>query len=277
MALAGVVSSVRSRKHRPAAPCPAAPHRPADGRFILAFQALGTLGVYLITGTLFGSLHGADLSQSARLWITCGAGLLLLPLLLIPHGSGGLLSRKAALHHELSHYPEGGGAPEEEEAAGGSTRRDEETGGGGGGGSPSAAGADGSSSLAQPLLEPGMQRGEPAMADLLGDLLGEPLPALQPDPEAPQSPAEGQAGAAKDGGSSSPTGAAWDAANPLAAPVPAADGGPQAPERPPSPFAAPAMQHSARRLPELSPLECLRSQDFWLLFVVVSIGMGAGE
>ena len=34
--------------------------------------------------------------------MTAGAGLLLLPLLLIPSGSGGLLSKKAALTHTLS-------------------------------------------------------------------------------------------------------------------------------------------------------------------------------
>lgn len=75
----------------------------AEGRFIFALQALGTLGVFLITGATFNSMY--PLSESARLTVTCGAALLLLPLLLIPYGSGGLLSQKAVLHQALSYYP----------------------------------------------------------------------------------------------------------------------------------------------------------------------------
>ena len=44
--------------------------------------------------------------------------------------------------------------------------------------------------------------------------------------------------------------------------------------RPPSPFAEPGPQ--AQLPPELSPMQCLRSSDFWLLFLVLAIGMGSG-
>lgn len=84
-----------------------------DGRFLFALQALATLAVYLISGATVTSLH--PLSQGSRLMLTAGAGLLLLPLLLIPSGSGGLLSKKAVLTHNLTMYHDDDDEAEEEE------------------------------------------------------------------------------------------------------------------------------------------------------------------
>lgn len=143
--------------------------------------------------------------------------------------------------------PEGDGSSEggqEDPALDGSrgsgAGEDEEQGVGGRSAAPS--GVD--SSLTQPLLEPGMERDEAAPA-----ALGTLEPAVLDE-----------------GAPASPEAAALDASNPLG------DGG--APERPPSPFAAPELQ--AQLPPELSPMQCLRSGDFWLLFVVIAIGMGSG-
>ena len=58
----------------------------AEGRFIWALQSLGTLAVFLITSSTVAALH--PLAPSARLMTTAGACLLLLPLLLVPHGNG---------------------------------------------------------------------------------------------------------------------------------------------------------------------------------------------
>ena len=78
----------------------------AEGRFIWALQSLGTLAVFLITSSTVAALH--PLAPSARLMTTAGACLLLLPLLLVPHGSGGFLSKKAPgrLELDLAMYDE---------------------------------------------------------------------------------------------------------------------------------------------------------------------------
>ena len=295
----------------------------AEGRFIFALQALGTLGVYLITGATFNSIY--PLSQSARLTVTVGAGLLLLPLLLIPHGSGGLLSQKAVLHHALSHYQDQDDPPPEDEeaaAAGGSRVAVE-------------------GSLTQPLLEPGMRRdaagatapSAPTMtvagAEHSGAAEGEEgseadselaaaiaaslreaeaagladrqadeaagqldLEPAVPDANAPDlisfepavldDSAPAANGAAADGLAPPPAAAASEAfpaqsagAQPAAAHGDPAQHSSQPPSgRPPSPFAAPGPQ--AQLPPELGPMQCLRSSEFWLLFLVLCIGMGAG-
>lgn len=86
----------------------------AEGRFIFTLQALGTLAVYLISTAAVTGMYA--LSHTAHLVVMCGAALLLLPLLLIPTGSGGLLSQKADVaYHQLSNY-EDVVAEEEEEA-----------------------------------------------------------------------------------------------------------------------------------------------------------------
>lgn len=288
-------------------PTPLTPH--AEGRFIFSLQALGTLGVYLITGATFNSLY--PLSQSARLTVTVGAGLLLLPLLLVPHGSGGLLSQKAVLHTQLSHYQDQDDPPPEDEEAA----------------------AEGS--LTQPLLQPGMQRdaapeaaaaagaaeaghstaaeqeeGSEADSELAaaiaaslreaeaaglashqadaaaaGQLVFEPAaldghvqdlisfePAVLDDsvPAARSATADGLGPPAAAAEAEAPT-------PPAAAPAsdgPAAQEPQPASGRPPSPFAEPGPQ--AQLPPELSPMQCLRSSDFWLLFLVLCIGMGSG-
>lgn len=317
------------RRAPPILPLSARPPHRAEGRFIFALQALGTLGVYLITGATFGALY--PLSQSARLTVTVGAGLLLLPLLLIPHGSGGLLSQKAVLHHALSHYPDQDEpGPEDEEAAG--------HGGRGGRGGATAAGDP---SLVQPLLEPGMQRDgrgalapgpAPGVAEVAADgPEAEAEEGSEADPELAAAiaaslreaeaaglglesqavglglVAEATAGrldlepavvddsapdlitfepAVLDDNAQPATGAVAAAATPAAAAAPAvpaaagspdeaADGCGPAGGRPPSPFGAPGAQ--AQLPPELSPMQCLRSSDFWLLFLVLCIGMGSGE
>lgn len=111
------------------------------------------------------ALH--PLTARARLVLTAGAGLLLLPLLVIPHGSGGLLSHKAQLHQALSMYHH----EEEEEEREGAGEGDAEAGAVGSSrgwvGAAHAGGAEGApdESLKQPLLEPaGMQRGGTAGA-----------------------------------------------------------------------------------------------------------------
>lgn len=163
-----------------------------------------------------------------------GAGLLLLPLLVIPHGSGGLLSKKAQLHHALSMYQQG----EEEERREGTDEGDAEAGAAGsGGGVPGAArggvaarAAD--DSLKRPLLEPGgMQR-----SDTTGD--------------------EVEPGADTTRGAAGPAGAAQRAA--------------------PSPSRS-ASTASTATLPELSPAQCLRSPNFWLLFAALTVSMGSGK
>lgn len=296
------------------------PHPAAEGRFIFALQALGTLGVYLITGATFNSIY--PLSQSARLTVTVGAGLLLLPLLLIPHGSGGLLSQKAVLHHALSHYQDQDDPPPADEEAAAA-----------GGGSGAAEG-----SLTQPLLEPGMQReaaGDAAAAPTMtvagaghggtaeGDEGSEADHELAAAIAASLREAEaaGLAGSHADGAdgqldlepavldSNAPDLITFEAAVPddsapaphsaepdglapppaavaFALPPAAAASAPsagadhasrssqRADGRPPSPFAEPGPQ--AQLPPELSPMQCLRSSDFWLLFLVLAIGMGSG-
>ncbi|KAL4437504.1 hypothetical protein ABPG77_003485 [Micractinium sp. CCAP 211/92] len=136
-----------------------------EGRFIFTLQTLGTLAVFLITGATVEALH--PLTARARLVMTAGAGLLLLPLLVIPHGSGGLLSHKAQLHQALSMYHH----EEEEEEREGAGEGDAEAGAVGSSrgwvGAAHAGGAEGApdESLKQPLLEPaGMQRGGTAGA-----------------------------------------------------------------------------------------------------------------
>lgn len=203
----------------------------AEGRFVFTLQALGTLGVYLITGATFGSLY--PLSQAARLTVTVGAGLLLLPLALIPYGSGGLLSHKAHLHHALSHYPDQeqdpnrsgsptDGAPDEEQGSGGAR--------------VAAAGGGGEAALTQPLLGDGPEQEGNGSAAAAVDALDSLEPAV-PDADAPQPPAAAA----------------------------------------PSTAAAAAAVLRAKQLPvQLSPVECLRSKDWWLLFLVLCIGMGSG-
>ena len=83
-------------------------------------------------------------------------------------------------------------------------------------------------------------------------------------------------GAAADG-LAPPAGAASEAfpAQPAAAHGDPAQHSSQPPSgRPASPFAAPGPQ--AQLPPELGPMQCLRSSEFWLLFLVLCIGMGAG-
>jgi hypothetical protein len=144
--------------------------------------------------------------------------ILLLPFLLIPHGSGGLLSRKA-LHAtaRLNMYHDEDDEDGAQQAQQGQQGQDEEE------GAPAADGGGGiSNSLTQPLLEPaGMERGAPATA------------------------ADGAGG-----GSSRRT---------LPAGITNAAGA-----------------GAAGALPEFSPMQCLRLPDFWLLFLVLTIGMGAG-
>jgi hypothetical protein len=158
----------------------------AEGRFIFSLQALGTLAVYLIATAAVSSLH--PLSRAASLLVMAGALVLLLPLLLIPLGSGGLLSCKAEVDYEhLAHYEdeeEGEGVGE----AGGAAARQA-------GGSSSAKLPD----LHQPLLQPeqgaDMQRctarqasaalGAPALESANSRSAPEPLPpaaaALPPE------------------------------------------------------------------------------------------------
>ena len=79
----------------PAPPRPAPP-RPvfaAEGRFLLSIQLLSTLAVYLMTTVLAGRMLPA--TPALRYWLSVGAGLLLLPLLLVPAGSGGMFARPA--------------------------------------------------------------------------------------------------------------------------------------------------------------------------------------
>jgi hypothetical protein len=86
----------------------------AEGRFIFSFQTLSTLAVYLIIGATLSSLY--PLSRLARLVVLAGAGLLLLPLLLIPVGSGGLVAQQAEVcYSHLSNYDPDSEAEEEEE------------------------------------------------------------------------------------------------------------------------------------------------------------------
>lgn len=243
--------------------CPLPPlPRPAEGRFIWALQTLGTLGVYLITTALFGSLY--PLSESARLTVVVGAGLLLLPLLLIPYGSGGLLSHKAVIHHTLSHYPDQNDHGGEEEA-----EEDEEQ----GGGAPGAGSADGESSLTQPLLEPGMERqgGEAGEHGPAADVVASPgiqLEPAVPDEDAPPSPAAAAAAASAGGDD--------DMANPMLGQLQPAAAPPHQTTAA-APAAATAVVRQRVKLPpELSPMQCLRNHDFWLLFVVLCIGMGSG-
>ncbi|PSC71180.1 MFS general substrate transporter isoform B [Micractinium conductrix] len=196
----------------------------SEGRFLFALQALGTLAVYLIVGATVNSLHPLD--AHARAIMTAGAGLLLLPLLLIPSGSGGLLSKKAALTHTLSMYQDGSEDEEEEQEAAwervASSRLE-----GGGGGDAEAARARGDAaplpgSLKQPLLG-SMER------------------------------------AANGGASTSRGRAAPGERGPLTL-----HGSASAASVAQAPF------------PELSPLQCLRSSSFWLLFAALTISMGSG-
>lgn len=158
----------------------------------------------------------------ARLLLTAGAGLLLLPLLVIPHGSGGLLSQKAQLHQALSMY-------QQEEGEEGQAGADPEAGAASSGSAAAAAVHAGTTaravddSLKRPLLEPGgMQR----------------------------CGAEGAAG-----------GAGAGADQPAVA----------------APSSGTASTASTATLPELSPAQCLRSANFWLLFASLTISMGSGE
>jgi hypothetical protein len=153
--------------------------------------------------------------------------LLLLPFLLIPHGSGGLLSRKALhattrlnqYHDEDDDEDDEDGAQQAQQGQPTQQGQDEEE------GAPAAVGGGGgiSSSLTQPLLEPaGMERG--AFAAATGGTDGSGGSSTLPAGSTPAAKAAGLAGA----------------------------------------------------LPEFSPVQCLRLPDFWLLFLVLTIGMGAG-
>ncbi|KAL4452086.1 hypothetical protein ABPG75_007748 [Micractinium tetrahymenae] len=200
-----------------------------EGRFIFALQTLGTLAVFLITGATVEALH--PLAERARLMLTAGAGLLLLPLLIIPHGSGGLLSKKAQLHHALSMYQQEEG---EQEAA---REEDAEAGAAGSGSAgPAAARAGASShaaddSLKQPLLEPG--------------------------------------GMQRDGTAGGPGGARPGAVHGAVPPaIGTRSGGPSSDGS--------ATTASTASLPELSPAQCLRNTNFWLLFAALTISMGSG-
>ena len=159
----------------------------AGGRFIWALQSLGTLAVYLIVSSTVAALH--PLAPSARLMTAAGACLLLLPLLLVPHGSGGLLSKKARLELPLAMYHD----EEGEECEGNSDAADDQ--------------------LRQPMLSPPDVEQSPGAA-----------PTAQQQQQQPQQQ--------------------------------------QAPPR--------------RIFPDMGPAQSLRTANFWLLFSVCVIGMGAG-
>ena len=179
-------------------------------------QALGTLAVYLIVSATVASLY--PLTRAVHLTVMAGAFVLLLPLLLIPVGSGGILSKKAEVDYtHLSHYQdEEEEQGEEEEQAVASARTNDESSGSG----PDKLG------LTQPLLEPAVMGMERHAAAALGSHQGGTVDAIN-------GRAAGQVAAATDPASSRP-------------------------------------------VPEMSPGDCLRSKSFWLLFLILVIGLGSG-
>ncbi|KAL4421540.1 hypothetical protein ABPG75_010831 [Micractinium tetrahymenae] len=153
----------------------------AERRFSLALLSLGVLSLYLVSITTLEALQ--PWSRAARLGATAGAAALLLPLALLPWGSGGLLSRRVRLHQRLGLYTDEGaeheeaaGAGERQEAGQGAQAGSGEAAGGARDGSGSAGGSGGDGgTLHQPLLEP--SEGAESGAELAAK---QALPELSP-------------------------------------------------------------------------------------------------
>lgn len=192
--------------HLPTSTCASPPS--AERRFVFALAGLATLALFLVSATTVNALW--PLAPSTRHLVMAAACALLLPLLALPCGAGGLLSRRPVLpaHQpasmDLGHADELGANAAPSSSSNGSRAS-----------SSASFGSlkdKGELDLEEPLLEPPGQQLLAAVADEC---------ALQA----------------------------------------------QALESPPA-AAAPA--------PELAPLQCLCSLDFWLLFAVIAIGTGSG-
>ncbi len=174
---------------------------PAERRFVLALASLAILALFLVSATTVNALW--PLAPSTRHLVMAGACALLLPLLALPCGAGGLLSRRPlAAHQQASPRAGQADAPGNDAAPNSSS-------------ASSSMASFGSlkdkADLEEPLLErPGEQLVEAAIS-------GQALEAHM--------------------------------------------------------FEAPA---AAAAPPELAPLQCLCSLDFWLLFAVIAVGTGSG-
>ena len=156
---------------RPA--CLSTPPAPAEGRFSRATLALAMLALFLVSATAAdAALH---LQPAARLGVTAGMALLMLPLLALPWGTGGLVSRRAVLPHETVFASEE--AEEEARQEAGQASKSASCSGAGGSGSGSGSGSG--PGLEEPLLPPAAPAGT---AEPTADAAGPPAagPELGP-------------------------------------------------------------------------------------------------
>lgn len=73
-----------------------------DGRFLLSYQIIGTLAIYLMSVALVTVSH--DISADTKVLLGIGAVLLLIPIVFIPYGSGGLFAKKLEIEGVLQRY-----------------------------------------------------------------------------------------------------------------------------------------------------------------------------
>ncbi|PRW32873.1 MFS general substrate transporter [Chlorella sorokiniana] len=180
---------------------------PAERRFVFALASLGTLALFLVTATTVNALW--PLALATRHLVMAGACALLLPLLALPCGAGGLLSRRPLPPHQ----PTGSGL-----------------------GRTGVPGGDiaASSSWASSRASFGSLKDKGDMEEPLLQPPGQQLVAAPPDGDALE-------------------GDTLCEALPLEGSLP-----------------------GAVAAPELAPLQCLCSLDFWLLFTVIAVGTGSG-
>eukprot|EP00887_Chlorella_sp_A99_P007685 scaffold20.g7685.t1 len=88
-------------------------HFTTEGRFLFALQTLATLAVFLTASQLAEAMQ-PHMQRRERVLFTAGAGLLLLPLTLIPWGSGGLHVYRARV--QAVSQPPARGLSEQEQA-----------------------------------------------------------------------------------------------------------------------------------------------------------------
>ena len=171
---------------------------------MFALASLATLALFLVSSTTVNALW--PLAPSTRHLVMAGACALLLPLLALPCGAGGLLSRRPVLPaHQPARMDLGQADQLDANAAPSSSRASSSA-------SFGSLKGKGELDLEEPLLEPPGQQLVAGVADeheLQAQALDSPPAAATPPPE-------------------------------------------------------------------LAPLQCLCSLDFWLLFAVITIGTGSG-
>lgn len=170
---------------------------------MLALASLAVLALFLVSATTVNALW--PLPPATRHLVMAGACALLLPLLALPYGAGGILSRRPVPGHQPLDEASDAGADE------------------------AATAASSSSSLSRSSSIPSSLKDK---ADLEQPLLQAPPQEQLLEAVASNSVLEARAADAPLGVAALP--------------------------------------------PELGPLQCLASPDFWLLFAVVCVGTGSG-